>query len=173
MAASPRRLASLPRQGRGPPRTGGFGPACDHSWARKPWRPLVLSQGRYRDLVPGRGQVDDKDKLGRDRSGRRRIGHRHDSARRVPSGIGKRGARSAVTGMGRGNGRAQRRLCKRQSRQAIGASLCRLLDRSASKRLSRRPPVHLRLARSHDRLLERLCRATRSVRLFLAGLPIV
>ena len=133
MAAGPRRVASLPRQGRGPPHTYGFGPACDHSWARKPWRPLVLSQGRYCDLVPSRGQVDDKGKLGRYRSGRRRIGHRHDSARRVPSGIGERRARSAVTGMGRGNGRAQRRLCERQSRQAISASLCRLLDRSASR----------------------------------------
>ena len=96
-------------------------------------RPLVLSQGRYCDLVPSRGQVDDKGKLGRYRSGRRRIGHRHDSARRVPSGIREGRARSAVTGMGRGNGRAQRRLCERQSRQAISASLCRLLDRSASR----------------------------------------
>ena len=63
-----------------------------------------------------------------------RIGHRHDSARRVPSGIRERGARSAIAGMGRGNGRAQRRLCQRQSRQAISTSLCRLLDRSASRR---------------------------------------
>ena len=62
-----------------------------------------------------------------------RIGHRHDSARRVPSGIRERRARSAVIGMGRGNGRAQRRLCERQSRQAIGASLCRLFDRSTSR----------------------------------------
>ena len=144
MAAGPHRVAGLPRQGRGPPHTGGFGPASDHSRAREPWRSLVLSQGRYRDLVPGRGQVDDTDKLGRDCSGRRRIGHRHGSARRVPSGTGERRARSAVTGMGRGNGRAQRRLCERQSRQAISASLCRLLDRSAPTRLSRRPPVHLR-----------------------------
>jgi DNA-binding transcriptional LysR family regulator len=99
---------------------------------RKPWRPLVLSQGRYCDLVCSRGQVDNKRKLGRYRGGRRRIGHRHDSARRLPSGIGERRARSAVTGMGRGNGRAQRRLRERQSRQVISASLCRLLDRSAS-----------------------------------------
>src|SRR5882672_6622129 len=101
MAAGPRRVASLPRQGRGPPHTYGFGPASDHSWARKPWRPLVLSQGRYCDLVPSRGQVDDKGKLGRYRSGRRRLGHPYGSARRVPSGIRERRARSAVTGMGR------------------------------------------------------------------------
>ena len=36
MAAGPRRVASLPRQGRGAPYTYGFGPACDHSGARKP-----------------------------------------------------------------------------------------------------------------------------------------
>jgi hypothetical protein len=41
---------------------------------------------------------------------------------------------SAIAGVGRGNGRAQRRLCQRQSRQAISTSLCRLLDRSASRR---------------------------------------
>ena len=133
MAADPRRVASLPRQRRGPPHTYGFAPACDHSWARKPWRPLVLSQGRYCDLVPSRGQIDDNGKLGRYRSGRRRIGHPHDSARRMPSGIRERRARSVVTGMGRGNGRTQRHLSKRQSRQAISASLCRLLDRSLSQ----------------------------------------
>jgi len=133
MAACPRRIASLPRQGRGPPDTCGFGQACDHSWARKPQRPLVLSQGRYCDLIRSRGQVDDKGKPGRYRSGCRRIGHRHDSARRVPSRIRERRARSAVTAMGRGNGRAQRRLCERQSRQAISASLCRLPDHSASR----------------------------------------
>ena len=145
MAASPRRVASVPRHGRVSACTRGSGPACDHSWARKPRRPLVLSQGRCCDLVPGRGQVDDKDKPGRYRGGRRRNGHRHDSARCVPSGIGERRARPAVTGMGRGNGRAQRRLCERQSRQALGASLCRLLDRRASTRLSRRPAGPLRL----------------------------
>jgi len=162
MAAGPRRVANLPGQGRSSPHAHGFGPACDHSWARKPWRPLVLSQGRYRDFVPSREQADDNGKLGSYRSGRRRIGHPHDSARRVPPGIRERRTRSAVTGMGRGNGRAQRRLCERQSRQAICASLCRLPDRSASTRLSDRPPVRLRLARSHDRLFERPYRATRN-----------
>jgi len=64
MAARPRRVASLPRQGWDSSHTHGLGPACDHSWARKPWRLLVLPQRRYCDLVPGRGQVDHNCKLG-------------------------------------------------------------------------------------------------------------
>ena len=79
------------------------------------------------------GKLTIRASLGAIAAASRRIGHRHDSARRVPSGIRERRARSAVTGMGRGNGRAQCRLCERQSRQAISASLCRLPDRSASR----------------------------------------
>jgi hypothetical protein len=55
------------------------------------------------------------------------------AARRVPSGIRERRTHSAVAGMGRGHGRTQRRLCERQSRQAISASVCRLLDRSDTR----------------------------------------
>ena len=103
-------------------------PRLSDFMSRHPALRIDLMMGDQREDL---GQVDDRGKLGRYRSGRRRLGHRHDSARRVSSRIRERRARSA-TGMGRGIGRAQRRLCERQSRQAISASLCRLLDRSAS-----------------------------------------
>src|SRR5436190_3817703 len=80
-----------------------------------------------------KGRLYRKGERRRDSGCSRGTGHRHGSDCRVPPGSRERRANSAIAGMGRGNGRAQRRLCQRQSRQAISTSLCRLLDRSASR----------------------------------------